>query len=213
MINRPARVALLCALPGCALAQPPADRPFYLGVDLGPARLEREYPEFGASPGSERDAPGWKLSFGYRFSPYLALEVAHTSFGSYRGSTPLAFPVDGSGGGAAVDAAHTTSAKGIDLSLEGTWPLGETFYLNASAGLVRREFKTLLHAAFLGANSFRARDGDIGTQLGFGFGFHVNDALDIGARWVTTRNLQGDMEYPENAADPEMAAVGVRLRF
>ncbi len=195
---------------GTALAQPP-DRQFYLGADLGQAKLGRDQSGLSSGPDSEHDSPGWKVRFGYRFTEYFSVEAAYTDFGDYDGFAPLAQPnAGGIIGGAALAGDHTTAAKGIGAALVGTWPIGRVFYLTASAGLMHRDFSTVLHVGF---EVPKLTDSDVASQLGLGFGFKLGEAVDIGVSWVTTRDLAGNTGFQENACDPSMLSLGLSFRL
>ena len=206
---------LLCALGPGAQAQPDANRRFYAGIDIGQAELNRDYPGSYFGPRRESESVAWKLRFGYQFSPRFALEAAYTDFGDYDGSG-MVMLLPGAASPLPVALApgdYTTSAKAMELSAVGTWPLGEVFYVSASAGIQRREFKSVFDPSTAYQPGFRAKDGDLATQLGMGFGFRLTDTFDIGANWVTTRNLEGDTEYLENASEPSSITVGLRIKF
>lgn len=201
--------ALLCFFTGISCAQSAAPRKFYLGIDLGRAQVNPHWPEFRA-PG-EHDL-GWKLRLGYQFTPGFSLEAAYTHFGEYQGSVPTLF-TPASSGTAVAPGDFRTAASGMEVSGVGTFPLGEHFYVNASLGLARREFKTRLEPFFVGMPPGRLADGDLAVQLGAGFGFRMNQALDIGFSWVTTDNLAGDVQFRQNDANPEMVSLGLRFRL
>ncbi len=208
--------ALLCGIAAPALAQGP-DRHFYVGVDLGQGRIERQFPGYTDSPGGNAESLAWKLRFGWQLSPNWSFEAGYTDFGDYDGALMFAFPtalplVDP---GSAIFAAgdFSTSAKGFDVSAVGTHPMGEVFYLSASAGLIRREMKTTHDPLMPGLPAFRAKDGDLAFQYGVGFGFHLNEAWDLGVNWLKTSNLDGDFEFAENQADPAVLSAGVRYRL
>jgi hypothetical protein len=208
--------ALLCGIAAPSHAQA-ADRHFYVGVDLGQGRIDRQYPGYTESPGSNAESFAWKLRFGWRLSPHWSFEAGYTDFGDYDGALMFAYPtllplVDP---GSAIFAAgdFSTSAKGLDVSAVGTWPIGESFYLCATAGLMRREMKSTHDPYTPGTPAFRAKDGDLAAQYGVGFGFRLSEAWDLGVNWVTTSNLEGDFEFLENQSDPGMLSVGVSYRL
>lgn len=196
--------ALLCSLAGVAAAQS-ADRNFYLGADLGQAEINRRWSDVDAS---NSDDFAWKLRFGYRFSRYVSLEAAYTNFGKYDGRFAFSiFP------GAIGTEDYTTSAKSIDVSVIGTWPLGDVFYLKVAGGLANREYKTVYAPVFDGAPSTRGTDGDLALQYGLGLGFTLSDSLDASVDWATTENLEGDMEFRVSDSDPSLLSLGLRFKF
>jgi Outer membrane protein beta-barrel domain len=204
--------ALLCGASGIAPAQD-QERRFYLGLDLGQGQIDRDYPAYSHGPRSNRESAAWKLRFGWALSPHWSFEAGYTDYGDYDGSFviiytgPLNQPI------AAAPGDYSTSAKGFDLSTVGTWPLGEKFYLNASAGLLRREMKTVYAPFLTGAPGFRGKDGDLAIQYGMGFGFKLTDAWDLGVSWTTSDNLEGDFEFIENESDPTLLSLGIRYRM
>ena len=207
--------AWLAALASGAQAQPGPDRHFYAGIDIGQAELNPDHSEAHLGVRRERESTAWKLRFGYQFSPRFALEAAFTDFGEYDGAAMGIFvPTAGAAAvGALAAGDYTTSAKGMEVSAVGTWPLGESFYLSGTVGLQRREFKSAFEATTAYQPGFRVTDGDVATQLGLGVGFKLTDTFDIGVNWVGGRKLRGDTEYVENASDPSMVTLGLRARF
>lgn len=206
--------ALLFAMTGDALGQDPdrtQERHFYVGADLGQAHLNRRWSDLEVF-GKGGNATAWKLRFGYRFSRHFALEASLADFGSYDGAELLAYPADSPLAGVAPGE-FTTRAKAIGLSAVGFWPLGEHFFLTAQAGLARREFKTTYGPWLLDSPGFRANDGDLGLVTGAGIGFNLRESLDLTVEWMKTDNLEGDMEFRPNHADPSMVTVGVRYKL
>jgi opacity protein-like surface antigen len=196
--------ALLCSIAGTAAAQS-ADRDFYLSADLGQAEVDRRWPQV---EDRNDDDFAWKLRFGYRFSRHVSLEAAFTNFGEYHGLFYFSvFP------GAIGSGDYTTSAKSIDLSVVGSWPLGRVVYLKAAVGLTNREYKTVYAPVFAGAPSARGTDGDLGIQYGAGLGFTLSESLDVSLDWATTGNLEGDIGFPQNDLDPSLLSVGLRFKF
>jgi hypothetical protein len=204
--------ALLFTLGSGTRAQPAPDRHFYAGIDIGQAELNPDHSESHLGARRERESTAWKLRFGYQFSPRFALEAAYTDFGDYDGSAMGIF-VPTAAVGALTPGDYTTSAKGMELSAVGAWPIGEVFYLSGAVGIQRREFKSVFEATTAYQPGFRVTDGDVATQLGLGFGFKLTDTFDVGVNWVTARKLRGDTDYAENASDPSMVSLGLRARF
>lgn len=208
--------ALLWAAAGASHAQSAAERRFFAGIDVGQARINRDVPANSFGVGTDRDSTSWKLSFGYEFSPRFALEAAYTDFGDYDASELVALPAGASLSTAAAAAApgdFRTSAKGMELAAVFSQPVGEAFYVSASVGLQRREFKTVFDPTMPNQPGLRIKDGDVGIRLGAGFGFRITEALDIGVNWAHTQHLKGDIDYLENEADPSMTSLGLRARF
>lgn len=205
--------ALLCGIAGPVLAQD-QDRRFYLGLDVGQGHINREYSEFSVGPGGEQRSTAWKLRFGWNLSRHWAFEAGYSDFGDYGGTQPvLILPGPADEPTVVAQGDLTTSAKGFDISAVSTLPIGESFHLNASIGLARREMKTALHSFFPATPPFRASDGDLAVQWGLGFGFRLNEAWDLGVSWTRTSNLEGDFEFVVNQADPTLLSLGVRYRL
>jgi hypothetical protein len=204
--------ALLCLLSIGAQAQSTEIRRFYLGIDAGQAKLHRSRAALAMTGPRETAATGWKLRFGYRFSPYFSLETAVTDFGACDGTSQVVL-FAGSPHAAPAPGDHRTSAKGMEVSAIGSWPLGQRFYVSATAGILRRETRTVFESRTAGRPGFRGKDGDLATQLGTAFGFVVDETLDVVASWTRSRHLSGDTEFIENESDPSLVSVGLRLRF
>ena len=207
--------ALLCGSASCVQAQD-TDRRFYLGLDLGEGEINRGFTEYSQGPGSNRRSTAWKLRFGWSLSQHWAFEAGFTDFGDYGARLPmlmLMLPGPADEPTVVAQGDVSTSAKGFDVSAISTWPIGETFYLNASIGLARREMRSVFSSLLPASPSFRTSDGDLAIQYGLGFGFRLNDAWEIGLNWATTSNLEGDFEFPVNQSDPRILSVGVRYRL
>lgn len=206
--------ALLCVFAADASGQD-ADstqgRHFFVGADLGQAHLNRRWSDLEVF-GKGGNATAWKLRFGYRFSRHFALEAALADFGSYDGAELVAYPADSPLGGVAPGE-FTTRAKTMGINAVGIWPLGEHFFLTAQAGLARREFKTTYAPWLQDSPGFRANDGDLGLVTGAGVGFNLGESLDLTVEWLKTDNLEGDMEYRPNHADPSMVTMGLRYKL
>jgi hypothetical protein len=207
-------VAALCS--SAALAQD-ADRHFYFGVDAGQGRIHRANPGYTDSPGGNAKSFAGRLLFGWRLSPHWSFEAGYADLGDYHGTLmsvlPTTLPHADPGGGASAPGDFSTSVKGFAVSAVSTWPLGRSFYVSATVGLMRREMQTRNgpSAPYLPAG--RLKDGDLAASYGAGFGWRLTDVYDIGVNWLSTRNLEGGFEFPENESDPAMLSVGMRFRL
>jgi hypothetical protein len=203
--------AMLCLITTGTQAQSAEDRRFYLGIDAGQAKLHRSRAALAMAVPREAEATGWKLRFGYRFSPYFSLETAVTDFGVYDGTSQVIAYAGSPAAPAPGD--HRTSARGMEVSAIASWPLGQRFYLSASAGILRRETRTVFESLTAGRPRFRGKDGDLATQFGAAFGFVVDETVDVVASWTRSQRLEGDTEFIENDSDPSLVSIGLRLRF
>lgn len=205
--------ALSCGIAIPAVSQD-QDRRFHLGLDVGQGSINRKNSAYTVAPGGDRTSTGWKLRFGWTLSPHWSFEAAYTDFGDYEGSRPmLAIPGAADEPITLAQGDLTTSARGFEVSAIGTWPIGEYFYMHASAGLLRRELRTVIESYLPPSPPFRANDGDLAVQYGIGVGFRLNESWDVGLNWTATSRIEGDSEFLENQADPTMVSVGARYRL
>jgi hypothetical protein len=94
-----AALALLLGATAASYAQTPADsQKFYVGVQVGQTRLDRE--DFDESVVLDDEALAYSLLVGYRFSQYFALEAGYASLGEFSAEFPLFCP---GGSGCASD--------------------------------------------------------------------------------------------------------------
>jgi opacity protein-like surface antigen len=133
----------------------------------------------------DKKALGVSVAWGYRFSPYLAVEASLISLGKAKwraegtvnnGTTDLA-----------GDLGVTVKSSGPVVAALGSWPLGERFSVDARAGVYLLTTKRTLSYAFgppLTGESANDTDSDHETGLAVGLGgtwyFTPSVALRVG---------------------------------
>src|SRR5690349_19304073 len=117
--------ALLYSIARPVVAQD-QDRRFYVGLDLGQGRINRQYSEYSRGPGGEFRSTAWKLRFGWKLSPHWAFEAGYTHFGDYGGTQPvLVMPGPADEPTVVAQGDLDTATRGFDVSAISTWPVGE----------------------------------------------------------------------------------------
>lgn len=76
----------------------------------------------------------WRAAFGYRFNPWIALEVNYADYGSIRSDTRFDAPGAGSG---SVMVDREVKGYGVDAVV--SWPLGERFSVFGRVGALNAE--------------------------------------------------------------------------
>ena len=130
--------SLLTALPAGA------DNGFYVGAGIGGSRVEAKVDKLGLLPPSGESIEdtdfgesgfAWKAFGGYRFTDFLAAEVAWLDFGEP--DVSLCF-TENPPAGVRCESREwdvATSLDGVNIDLVGIWPIGERWELFAKLGL------------------------------------------------------------------------------
>ena len=202
---------LLCAATA-AFAQAPSDtQKFYVGVQVGQSRLDRE--NFNESVVRDDDSTAYTLLVGYRFSRYFALEAGYANLGEFTAEFPLFCP---GGSGCASDNGET-SIDGLVLNAIGVWPVARHFQLKASLGLNYHD----LNASLMKAGSEtpkRFSADDTSFSAGLGIGVPVNERLELGVDLTRYRQLAPDLTFDEEIGqvyetNATVVTLGMRYRF
>jgi opacity protein-like surface antigen len=131
--------------------------------DLKKAGLDHWSQVPAASSSLDRGDAGYSLATGFRFSPFLAIELAYLDLGKTR------YLVEDNGAAARLN----LGSKGPALSLIGSWRINKTFSLEGRGGLYFSDvdFGTTLivgTVAALGIFEGESGGGDPGWLLGAG---------------------------------------------
>lgn len=164
----------------------PYERSFwsYVGGAVG-----RSDYDFGCRAGFPCDtkATGLKLFTGGKFSEFAGIEASYVFLGN----------ADRAGG-------HTRG-QGINLSLVGTVPLGQSIGLNGKVGAIYGWTKT----DGTGGPGFATGDDDgLGLSYGAGLTFAVSRTVDLRLDWDRYR-----MKFATGRDDVDFATVGVQFKF
>jgi OOP family OmpA-OmpF porin len=181
----------VCSLVGvCGIAnaqssgQRIATQAFYLGFDLGSARLEADSNQFfGASGGRQSgDDTGFKLRAGYQFSRYFAMELGFVDFGQFSiDDTPYQCPPSVPGP-CTFDIRSKTRGPFVNVVL--TWPLTDQWGLNARLGALNARVSTREQSSVAGELASRSSDTNVALQYGLGVSYQLNARLGLGLDWA-----------------------------
>lgn len=175
-MNRVIATATLLALTGAwsaAQAADENDRGFYVGAGVGQFNVQIDDVD-DTNEAIERlddDDAAWKAFGGYRFNPYLSLELAYIDFGGPEDS----FSSSGSSGDYKVE------LSGFAPYIIGTLPVGP-IELFAKAGYYFYDVDVTADFDDLGGDVFKSSDSDEDFLYGFGIGAtffqHLNARLE-----------------------------------
>lgn len=176
-----------------------ADRHFYLGADLGPARMDQ--PDIvGVAEPSDENAFSWSLKVGYRFNPYFSLEAGYLDLGEFehdfRGACTMQFPSNCGGAGDT-----RTSVDGFLVNAAGSLPVSEHLQLRGSVGAIHRKVEYSAPTSNIGPRSSSSE----GTawRIGLGLGIPINERLEIGLDLV---------HYPDVGVAFDMSSGALRTQ-
>lgn len=169
--------AVLLAL-GMASAPAAAATPgFYVAADLANSTydvnrsdLDEDFETVQSS--LDKTGLGYSFAVGYQFSPFFAVEAAYADLGKAKYSASVDDGED------AFDLTATFKVGGPALSLVGSWPLTDTFSLDARAGALFG--KTKLTGRIDGVpGSFSESENDTSLLFGVGGTYSFSDTLGI----------------------------------
>jgi OOP family OmpA-OmpF porin len=151
---------------------------------------------------------------GYRFSRYFALEGGYTDLGDFGSNLNLLCTVN-----PPCPEIHVkTSIDGFLVNAVGIWPIAEHFELNASGGLIYREFESrpTSPATVIGSNS-----SETGTvmKFGLGLGVPINERLEIGLDVTQYREIglgfvsEANQVSAVNEGESTVVSLGLRWKF
>ena len=160
-----------------------ADQPFYAQFDVGRSNVS------DSSVALDEDATGFRLTGGYQITPWLAVDLGYTDFGTFDATL-----VDPFGGPAVVLEAE---AKGVELGFVGRVPLGDQFAITGKA-----EMFWWNSDVNVGGQS----DSDSGNDFTYGLGvdWALNEMFVITGAW---------QKYDISDVDVDLLSLGFRLRF
>ena len=196
---------LVFLLAGTAFAQSP-DKPgkFYVGLQLGQSKLDRQATEITADI-DDKDFAYTALA-GFRFSRFYALEFGYSDLGDF----PANFSSGDSG---------RTSLRNFSITNVVVWPVSEHVHLKALAGMNYFELTGSLTRASSGTTtSFSDDNGSY--NFGLGVGVPMNEHLELGldVTWYRTMTFAFDLIATDEfelvyEADATVIQLGARYRF
>lgn len=147
-----AMVAGALLLPALGSAEPAAFKPgFYAGVGVGGARVKAKLSDIGVQPQVQSDIDAINSEFdgddlasqyfgGYRFNPYLGVEVGYVNFGDIRQYTALPDACNNRG----CQSRQWTvkdQTDGFQLFVTGTYPIVEMVDVIGKIGVLNWDAK------------------------------------------------------------------------
>lgn len=176
----PIAAALILSLPGSSLA----DSGFFIAASVGSARLSDDFDGFDIDSSST----AYRLTAGWRFNEYLALEGGYHNFGRFDQT------IDFEGSPAEV----TLKADGFTLGGIGNLSLDERWSLFARFGAFFWDGDADLN------NVSAATPEDTNLYLGAGARFALNEQLSLTA---------DGSQYQLDDTSSSVLSVGIDLRF
>lgn len=175
-----AAALLIVVVPASALA----DNGLFLAASVGSADLNENFDGFDVDSSST----AYRLTVGWQFNDYFALEGGYNNFGDFEQS----FDIDG----APVDVSLT--ADGFTLGATGNLPLGERWILSARAGAFFWDGDASIN------NVSAATPEDANIYLGIGAGFKVTEHLSL--------TIDGS-RYDLDGAESAVLSAGLKYKF
>jgi OOP family OmpA-OmpF porin len=185
------------------------DSGFYAGVGIGSSSTSISKSDIrndladigitGTATSLDDSDTAWKLYGGYRFNPYLGLELGYVDLGSISSTIVTTAP-------SAANIHTSTDTDGFSLVAVGTWPVTSKFDLFAKVGAYH--WNTDASAtAIVGGSVVKVSDDDSGTDLTYGFG--------AGYRFTKNVGVRGEWEVYKDVAgyDIDLPSVSLEYRF
>jgi len=196
---------------GVVAADSPATG-FYVGAGIGKAYADLDEGDVTqplanagfaiAGSSKEDDATSWRLFFGLRINPYLALEATWLDLGEYEIKTDI-------GGGNPGHLRSTLDAGStFNLGLVAGYPFTDRVHGFAKLGAVVWS-ADVESRAYLASGSAISKDDDSGTDLSFGLGVGVDLTEQIAVRGDWDRYQFGG----KVDTDIDVWSVGIQYRF
>ena len=173
----------------------------YLGAAIGQAKFKKSCSGLtgvGFAGSCDEKDTAWKVFGGYQAHRYFGLELGYTDLGETSAAGTIA--------GVPVSAA--IEAKGIELTVVGTVPLGDRFSAYAKVGAFRWDVDA---RATVGAVTTSTDDKGTNFTYGFGLNFHVNPNIAVRAEWQRYNDV-GDSSTT-GRGDVNMVSAGVLFKF
>ncbi len=161
-----------------------ADSGFFIGGSVGSATLTEDFDGLGV----DADSDSFRLTAGWQFNDYFALEGGYHSFGKFEESLDV--------GGNPVDI--RLKADGFTLGATGSLPLGSSFSLFGRAGAFFWDGDAEIN------NVSQARPEDTNIYLGGGATVAVTERLRLVGDWT---------RYQLEDTESDVISLGFTYRF
>jgi OmpA-OmpF porin, OOP family len=226
--NTICRAAVVMALSTCAVTAAMAkDSGFYAGASFGQAKYNTKDPAFVVFPyvvDKNREEKDWAygLQFGYRFSPYIGVELSLNDYGDLEERTQGFTNTNLAAGGIADVEIGT---RGVAIAAIATLPLNK-FELFGKVGAIHAEtkargriaqiFGTLPNTPLPPGYGIQKTE-NIAIQFGAGAGYAVGESLFLKLEYSYTPKVMddGDVVFISSGFETDITEVsfGFQYRF
>ena len=155
-----------------------------IGGSLGTASLSEDFDGLGV----DTDSTAFRLTVGWQFNEYVALEAGYHNFGHFKQTVDMA--------GAPVEV--RLKADGFTLGANGTLPIGDRFALLGRAGAFFWDGDADINGVS------QARPEDTNLFLGVGLAWHLTEKLDLVGDWT---------RYELEDTESDVVSIGLRYTF
>ncbi len=223
------RAAYVIALSACAATPAFAgESGFYLGVNVGQSTYDVNEADLAIFPivtesNVEDSGRAYSLTFGYRFMPYLGVELSLNDFGDLEKTETGFTTLSPSVVGGIADVAIGT--RGAALAVIGTLPL-QKFELFAKVGAMRAETtgRGRLNSTFgtlpttgvgglLPTGNSSASSKSTTALYGVGVGYTVGESLFLKLEWTAVPKVSEEDDDIGLDADVSIISLGFHYRF
>lgn len=214
-MRRAILVCLAMILGGLTTAH--AEGGFFVGVEAGRSESEIDKTDFTFGPGTVRGdgkATGFRLSAGYQFNRYLAVEGGYVNFGE--------FSIDGVPYACGEEDSCTldirSESHGLLVNVVGSWPFGEHWAVNGRAGLAQISGKTRQRDPENSSSSQSFDDESTGFVFGAGVSYAISDQLETELAWLRFEQVGFGLSVGGGAVamdfgHSELLTLGLKYRF
>jgi len=210
-------VALLMASAGAFAGD------FYVGLHYGQSAngdfCNEEF--FGDAESCEDKGDGNKLSLGFQFNNYIAVEVAHVNSGELTASGGY----NDSWMGDTYSSSYKDNAevKGWNLAAMASLPMGDSVSLFAKVGMFSWEselsgswsyaFNTQSSGLQQDSGTFSHDDDGQSSSYGLGMSIKPSDSISLLLEWQTYADIEISGGDDSLETDVEMTTLGLQFQF
>ncbi len=171
--------AALAAVP--AFAQQPSYSPWYIGAGIGQGHLDASGTDLTGLDNAQvgNTETTYTVRGGYRFTPYLGVELGYYDLGKYDFHGSGAASIDGQ-----------AKAKSYGISLVGTLPL-DAFDLYGRIGYAHSELKLNASAPLI-LTPYNSKESQDEATYGVGARWNFHPAWGLFAEWMKNDKIKVD---------------------
>ena len=188
----------------------PAHAQLFVGASLGRSDW-RDFRCEGTTNCESRDTAG-TVRFGYRYTPWLAVEGRYFDLGNATATSDSAFT--GSNGAGTLVSHERFSARGLGLDAVLSWPISDRFAIAGIAGVARSEGKAHFSSEMVPADAQLSVPDVDGTKratnpyYGLAAGFAVTPQL-----WLSLEAERYRIDFGGGDTSLDLLAAGITYRF